>query len=324
MVVDKDQHRLVWEPINYNDLYYPIPERVSTQHGLNVREWRLVPGTDPPYVLVPAAGPDRSPPTKHEDPLSAGPITKAAPSLLEATTDGLKDYPTPSPTAQPEKDAYPTPSRPIPDNNLDDVLYKPPKDSSSKPPGASPVKNESPSSPEAPAPVPQQPSPDPRDLQGPNNVDNPAQANKPNPKKVQVDFGLPVDTPSNFDAMASALFPKTSRVQVARPYVSEPITELFAGGSTIYLRQGQTTQGTPISVAVIATISGHAISVSLDAIFAEGTPCQLPTASATTPLLLVGGVVQKGSNIIIGSSTITPSNEVIIAGQPISVAASGD
>ena len=70
-----------------------------------------------------------------------------------------------------------------------------------------------------------------------------------------------------------------------------------------------------LEIGAQATISGHAMSVSSDIAFIVGTPYPLPSAPATSPLLVGGDAVQNGSDIMIASLTIKLGHEVMIAGR---------
>ncbi|KAL8786448.1 MAG: hypothetical protein Q9213_002764 [Squamulea squamosa] len=189
--VGKDQHSVVWEAINYDDLYYPIPQSASLSRvdrcfsnrkdndiwGDWMRKpfislpndvseidpaWTTCSGVkigamDPPRALVPASGFDDPPLSKPADPPSAEPITQAPPSLPKATPGKTVPDPVPGPTNQPQQDDNPSAKpNPEPGNDPavtpDDPLQDPPSD----PPAASPVQMKSSATPEVPAPVPQE------------------------------------------------------------------------------------------------------------------------------------------------------------------------
>lgn len=249
--VGKDQHSVIWEAINYDDLYYPIPmsasysriDRCFTDRKDNdvwgdwmrkpfislpqdVSEfdpaWSTCSGVkigamDPPRALVPAAGFDDPPPTKPDDPQSAGPITKEPPSLPKATPGKTVPESGPEPTGQPRKGTPPTTPMPDPGSgpakDADSLPHDPPSDPSK----ASSVGREPSKSPAAPAPQPQQPSPDPPRSE--NGIDPevdpmpgvgsrlPVQDNKPTPEQPQgkETEGQP-DGSVDFDPISSALF----------------------------------------------------------------------------------------------------------------------
>lgn len=133
--IGKDQHSVVWEKMNYNDLYYPIPlsesysrvDRCFSNRKDNdiwgdwmrkpfislpkdVSEfdpaWTTCSGVaigamDPPRALVPAAGFEDSPPN------GPGPITQSSPSLPKATPGKLVPDPITGPTSSPQKGPHP-------------------------------------------------------------------------------------------------------------------------------------------------------------------------------------------------------------------------
>ncbi|KAL9584514.1 MAG: hypothetical protein Q9212_002078, partial [Teloschistes hypoglaucus] len=133
--IGKDQHSVIWEKMNYNDLYYPIPlsesysrvDRCFSNRKDNdvwgdwmrkpfislpkdVSEfdpaWTTCSGVaigamDPPRALVPAAGFEDSPSS------GPGPITQSSPNLPKATPGKLVPDPITGPTSPPQKGPHP-------------------------------------------------------------------------------------------------------------------------------------------------------------------------------------------------------------------------
>ncbi|KAL8693310.1 MAG: hypothetical protein Q9218_001829 [Villophora microphyllina] len=200
--IGRNQHSVVWEAMNYNDLYYPIPlsesysrvDRCFSNRKDNdvwgdwmrkpfislpkdVSEldpaWSTCSGVaigamDPPRALVPAAGFEDSPPP------GPGPITQSSPNLPAATPGKTIPDPIAGPTALPEKGGDPqTTSQPQPPTEPKKDPPDPPKDPLRDPhaqqPDPSPTVKEPNMSPEAAAPQPQQPSPNPPDVNPPAN-----------------------------------------------------------------------------------------------------------------------------------------------------------
>ncbi|KAL8766984.1 MAG: hypothetical protein Q9209_006396 [Squamulea sp. 1 TL-2023] len=191
--VGKDKPSVVWEAINYDDLYYPIPLSASLSRvdrcfsnrkdnevwgdwmrkpfislPADVSEidpaWTTCSGVkigamDPPRALVPASGFHDPPLSKPENPPSAEPITQAPPSLPKATPGKTVPEPVPGPTNQPQQGDNPS-VRPKPElgNDPAETPNDPLQDPPSNPPAPSPVEKESSASPEVPAPVPQESS----------------------------------------------------------------------------------------------------------------------------------------------------------------------
>ncbi|KAL8993547.1 MAG: hypothetical protein Q9169_006267 [Polycauliona sp. 2 TL-2023] len=246
MGVGKDQRSVIWEAINYNDLYYPIPMSASLSRidrcfsdrkdnepwgdwmkkpfislPKDVSEidpaWSTCSGVklgamDPPHALVPAAGFEDSSPSEPANPPSADPITQIAPSLPKATPGKTIPEAGPGPTGLP---------MPMPETKTVEVQHAPETDQSPISSVASPVRKDPASSLGAPHPIPQRPSPDPpidKSQGGFINIpsddispQHPVEDNDPNLKEGS---GEPVDNetkpPNNFDAISSALFPPSA------------------------------------------------------------------------------------------------------------------
>ncbi|KAL8895187.1 MAG: hypothetical protein Q9207_008267 [Kuettlingeria erythrocarpa] len=164
--IGKGQRSVVWEAINYIDLYDEIPmtkslsrvDRCFTNRQDNdiwgdwmrkpfislpkdVSEidptWTTCSGVaigamDPPRALVPAAGFEDPPPSVPADPPSSGPITQSAPGLPTATPGRTVPDPVPLPTSKPVKDADPT-LQPLPQPKPKDDPPTDPDDSPSDP-----------------------------------------------------------------------------------------------------------------------------------------------------------------------------------------------
>ncbi|KAL9592506.1 MAG: hypothetical protein Q9179_006646, partial [Wetmoreana sp. 5 TL-2023] len=211
--VGRDQHSVVWEPMNYNDLYYPIPLTESLSRvdrcfanrqdndvwgdwmrkpfislPQDVSEldptWTTCSGVaigamDPPRALVPAAG--------WEDPLPPSPvpapITQSAPNLPKATPGQTVPDPIKGPTSQPQKDSTPkATSQPHPPNDPLKAPETSPHETTPGPSQASPIHKEPSKSPAAAAPQPQQPSPSTPHVNPPTHLDtDPDQASVPRP-----------------------------------------------------------------------------------------------------------------------------------------------
>ncbi|KAL8737746.1 MAG: hypothetical protein Q9181_001374 [Wetmoreana brouardii] len=212
--VGRDQHSVVWEPMNYNDLYYPIPlteslSRVdrcfANREDNNVwGDWMRKPfislpqdvseldptwttcsgvaigAMDPPRELVPAAGWEDSPPPSPPVP---APITQSAPDPPKATPGQTVPDPITGPTSQPQKDSTPeTTPQPHPPNDPSKAPENSPYDPPSGPSQASPVHKEPSKSPAAAAPQPQQPSPNPPHVDPPTHLNtDPGQGSGPRP-----------------------------------------------------------------------------------------------------------------------------------------------
>ncbi|KAL8765582.1 MAG: hypothetical protein Q9194_006516, partial [Teloschistes cf. exilis] len=129
--IGKDQHSVIWEKMNYNDLYYPIPlsesysrvDRCFTNRKDNdvwgdwmrkpfislpkdVSEfdpaWTTCSGVaigamDPPRALIPAAGFEDSPAS------GPGPVTQSSPNIPKATPGKIVPDPITRPTSPPQK-----------------------------------------------------------------------------------------------------------------------------------------------------------------------------------------------------------------------------
>ncbi|KAL8950862.1 MAG: hypothetical protein Q9222_003116 [Ikaeria aurantiellina] len=194
-----------WEPINYSDLYYPIPltesyrriDRCFTDRKDNdiwgdwmrkpfislpkdVSEldptWTTCSGVaigamDPPRALVPADGFDDPPPTVPDSPPSPGPITTSNPNLPSATPGKTVPDPVTQPTPQPQKNSDPNEAqKPAPVKDEIEDHHDPSNKGSADPVNGSPVQKEPSKSPAAPVPLPQQPSPDVLAVVPPNNL----------------------------------------------------------------------------------------------------------------------------------------------------------
>ncbi|KAI4173732.1 MAG: hypothetical protein LQ346_008360 [Caloplaca aetnensis] len=196
--IGQGHNSVVWEPINYSDLYDPIPltkslsriDRCFTNRKDNdiwgdwmrkpfislpqdVSEldptWTTCSGVaigamDPPRALVPAAGFEDPPPSVPADPPSSGPITQSAPSLPTATPGKTVPDPVPLPTPKPVKGTDPN-LQPLPQPKPKDDPPTDPHDPSidpqPEPPSPSPIVKSPSKSPAVAAPQPQEPSPNP-------------------------------------------------------------------------------------------------------------------------------------------------------------------
>ncbi|KAL8922142.1 MAG: hypothetical protein Q9208_005337 [Pyrenodesmia sp. 3 TL-2023] len=204
--IGQGRNSVVWEPINYIDLYDPIPltkslsriDRCFTNRQDNdvwgdwmrkpfislpkdVSEidptWTTCSGVaigamDPPRALVPAAGFEDSPPSAPADPPSPEPITQSAPSLPKATPGKTVPDPIPLPTSKPSKDVDQTPQplpQPKPKNEPPNDSHDPPIHPQSDPPTPSPILKEPSTSPAPAAPQPQQPSSNPPAVKPPGD-----------------------------------------------------------------------------------------------------------------------------------------------------------
>lgn len=208
--VGQTQHSVLWEPIDYNDLYYPIPvteslsrvDRCFTNRADNdiwgnwMRQpfislpkdvsqldptWTTCSGVaigamDPPRALVPAAGwEDSPPPSAPADPPTPEHVTSSNPSLPKATPGKTVPDPVPRPTSGPTKGADST-TQPVPKPNTDPPQQ--PHESphtQPDPPKPSSIPKEPSKSPAAVTPQPQQPAP-----QAPNvNPSSDSSSNNP-------------------------------------------------------------------------------------------------------------------------------------------------
>ncbi|KAL8717922.1 MAG: hypothetical protein Q9225_004886 [Loekoesia sp. 1 TL-2023] len=191
--VGRTQHSVLWEPINYSDLYNPIPvseslsriDRCFTNRQDNdvwgdwmrkpfislpqdVSEldptWTTCSGVaigamDPPRALVPAAGWEDPPPSAPADPPSAGPITTSVGRLPKPTPGKTVPEPIVAPTPGPSKEPDPKP-QPKASPNTDPSINPsgPPAAPQPSPLKPSAIHKDPSKNPAAAAPQPQQPS----------------------------------------------------------------------------------------------------------------------------------------------------------------------
>ncbi|KAI4254730.1 MAG: hypothetical protein LQ352_002925, partial [Teloschistes flavicans] len=83
--------------------------------------------------------------------------------------------------------------------------------------------------------------------------------------------------------------------------------------------------GSTYKPGVVATVSGHTLSVGSNSIIVDGSSHTFPTAAARSPLLIGDQTVRKDAagNIIVGTTTLSSGNsETTIAGHAISLDAS--